>query len=517
MAIVQGRAIRSSVVGHGRKLSQGHAVQSRSVATIRLSTRTADHIQADALVIGTCKRGHDVELAGVVHDELLATMKAMKATGDIGELVKTASSGLVPASVIIGVGLGDADEVVELETLRRAAGAALAAAAGHPHVAVALPAVDLDELAAVAEGALLGAYVYDEYLETKRPRVDRITVSTPIGRRSPARARLDAARVVAGAVNLSRDLVNAPPNELYPETFVSQIRAAATGKPVRITVLDEARLRRKGYGGIVSVGIGSGRPPRLLRISYRPRRVRRHIALVGKGITFDSGGYTIKPGPSMVAMKSDMAGASAVAAAALAIAEIGLPIQITAYAALAENMVSGEATRPGDIVTMYGGKTVEVTNTDAEGRMVLADALTTACADRPDAIVDVATLTAHVTAALGNRVAGLFGDDDELRDALAAAAAASGESLWSLPIPEEVREKVRGSRVADLSQVSGERAGGAAFAAGFLREFVTGSIPWVHVDMAGPAFNDDSPYGYTPRGGTGMMVRTLIRLAANRA
>jgi leucyl aminopeptidase len=487
------------------------------VTTISLSTRPASSIRADALVVGTRKRGKAVELAdGLPSDaELLSLVEAMNATGEAGDLVKTATSGVVPAPLLVAVGLGNADEPIAFETLRRAAGTALAAVPQQAHVALALPAAAPDQVSAIAEGALMGAYVYDAYVTPKRPRVQRVTLLTPTGRQSAARTRLEAARVISEAVNLARDLVNAPANDLYPETFVSDVKASAVGKPVRITVLDEVRLARKGYGGILSVGKGSSRPPRLMRIAYRPRGARGHLAFVGKGITFDSGGYTIKPGPSMVAMKSDMAGAAVVAAATLAIADIGLPIKITTYAALAENMVSGDATRPGDVVTMYGGKTVEITNTDAEGRMVLADAITTANADHPDAVIDVATLTAHIVLALGKRVAGLFTNDDRLRDAISTAATAAGESLWPMPIPDEVGEQIRASRIADLAQHSGERAGGAVFAAGFLREFAGEAIPWAHVDMAGPSFNDGSPYGYTPRGGTGMLVRTLIQLASD--
>jgi leucyl aminopeptidase len=487
------------------------------VTTISLSTRPASSIRADALVIGTRKQGKAVELAdGLPSDaQLLSLVEAMNATGEAGDLVKTATSGVVPAPLLVAVGLGDADEPIAHETLRRAAGIAVAAVPQQAHVALALPAATPDQVSAIAEGALLGAYVYDAYVTPKRPRVQKVTLLTPAGRQSAARTRLEAARVVSDAVNLARDLVNAPANDLYPETFVSEVKASAVGKPVRITVLDEVQLARKGYGGILSVGKGSSRPPRLMRIAYRPRGARGHLAFVGKGITFDSGGYTIKPGPSMVAMKSDMAGAAVVAAATLAIADIGLPIKITTYGALAENMVSGDATRPGDVVTMYGGKTVEITNTDAEGRMVLADAITTANADHPDAVIDVATLTAHIVLALGKRVAGLFTNDDQLRDAISTAATGAGESLWPMPIPDEVREQIQASRIANLAQHSGERAGGAVFAAGFLREFADEAIPWAHVDVAGPSFNDGSPYGYTPRGGTGMLVRTLIQLASD--
>jgi leucyl aminopeptidase len=219
----------------------------------------------------------------------------------------------------------------------------------------------------------------------------------------------------------------------------------------------------------------------------------------------------------MATMKCDMSGAAAVVTATQAIAELGLPVQVTAYAALAENMPSGTATRPGDVLKMYGGKTVEVLNTDAEGRLVLADAITTASELKPDVIVDVATLTGACVIALGSRTSGVMSNRDELAETVRDEAAAVGENMWPLPIPEEMNERVRASKVADLSQHSTDRAGSALFAGAFLREFVGDGVAWAHLDIAGTAFNESSPWGYTPHGGTGSAVRTLVQLAASRS
>jgi leucyl aminopeptidase len=270
-------------------------------------------------------------------------------------------------------------------------------------------------------------------------------------------------------------------------------------------------LAEQGYGGILGVGRGSTHPPRLVRLAYRPEGATAHLAVVGKGITFDSGGLSLKPAEAMIGMKTDMSGAAAAVAALTAVAAIGVPINVTVYAALAENMPSGSASRPQDVLRMYGGKTVEVLNTDAEGRLVMADALVRAGEDEPDLLVDIATLTGACMVALGNRVAGLISDDAGTAARVEQAAVAAGEAVWPLPIPEEMRSKLD-SQVADLANI-GNRYGGALQAGAFLKEFVAEGLDWAHLDIAGPARNADSAYGYTPKGGTGFGVRTLVALA----
>ncbi len=314
----------------------------------------------------------------------------------------------------------------------------------------------------------------------------------------------------------AREWVNIPPNLLYPESFADEVRTWLSGSKVSVEVLDDKALGRGGYGGILAVGGGSSRPPRLVRLSYSPRGAKSHLALVGKGITFDSGGLNLKPGDGMYTMKCDMAGAAAVFAAVQAIAALGLKVKVTAYGALAENLPSDTAYRPSDVLTMYGGKTVENGNTDAEGRLVMADALVRASEDRPDLLVDVATLTGACVVALGDRTAGLMATDDETADRVLDAAESAGEDFWQLPIAKETRGRLD-SKVADLRSTAGDRPGGAMVAAAFLREFVGDGIPWAHLDIAGPAWFDGSPYGYVGGGGTGMGVRTLVALARTLA
>ena len=285
---------------------------------------------------------------------------------------------------------------------------------------------------------------------------------------------------------------------------------------VKVEILNEVQLKKGGYGGIIGVGQGSANPPRLLRLSYAPKGAKRRLALVGKGITFDTGGLALKPAQGMEAMKSDMSGAAAVCAAALAIAELKLPIAIDAWAPLAENMVSDTATRPSDIITIYGGKTVEVLNPDAEGRLILADGLVRATevgkkAGGLDGIIDVATLTGAQVVALGTRTSAAMTNNDEFREKFLTVASQTGEAFWPMPLPEELRASLD-SPVADIANI-GERMGGMLVAGLFLKDFVDPEIPWLHLDIAGPAYNESKAHGYTPVGGTGVALRTLVAFA----
>jgi leucyl aminopeptidase len=317
--------------------------------------------------------------------------------------------------------------------------------------------------------------------------------------------------VVGDAVLGVRDWVNTPAGDLTPSVFAGEIRTAVKGTKVKATVLDDARLVELGCGGLLGVGGGSSAPPRLVELRYSPADPVAHLALVGKGITFDSGGLSIKTAKGMETMKCDMAGAATVVQATLAIARLGLPVRVTAYACLAENMVSGGSMRPGDVLTIYGGKTVEVLNTDAEGRLVLADGLQRAVEEDPDVIVDVATLTGHMMQALGGRVGAVFGSDDIVAS-LVAAGQESGEKHWRMPMPPDVVERVHGSKIADLAQHDWTRWGGGLFAAAFLREF-TGERPWAHLDIAGPGFHNGAATGHWTPGGTGFALTTLVDYA----
>jgi leucyl aminopeptidase len=283
---------------------------------------------------------------------------------------------------------------------------------------------------------------------------------------------------------------------------------------LKVSATSDAQLKSKGFGGITAVGQASVNPPRLLNITYTPKGVtsQKKYALVGKGITFDTGGLALKPALGMEAMKSDMSGAAAVCAATIAIALLKLPVTIETWAPLAENMVSENATRPSDVITIYGGKTVEVLNPDAEGRLVLADALVKAQETSDlDGIIDVATLTGAQVVALGTRTSAVMTHDQEFSATFLKAADVAGESFWPMPLPVELRASLD-SPVADMANI-GDRMGGMLVAGLFLKEFVSEDLPWLHLDIAGPAFNEGQPHGYTPVGGTGIALRSLVELA----
>ena len=280
-------------------------------------------------------------------------------------------------------------------------------------------------------------------------------------------------------------------------------------------IWDEKALKAAGCGGILGVGLGSSRPPRLVKMTYAPRGANSHLSIVGKGITFDTGGISIKPAAKMHEMKADMSGAAAVIGAMQAIASLGLKVKVTGWIAVAENMPSGTAQRPGDVLTTFDGTTVEVLNTDAEGRLVLADALGMSVAEKPDLIVDVATLTGAQRIALGRRIAGVMSNTDSSREQVVAAATEVGEETWPMPLPKDLRETLN-SDTADIANI-GDGFGGMLSAGVFLNEFIPENQPWVHVDVAGPAYNDTAAYGYTPKGGTGSMVRTFVKLATDLA
>ncbi|MBA3311141.1 MAG: leucyl aminopeptidase [Nocardioidaceae bacterium] len=500
------------------------------MTAVTLRKAPAHSIKADAIVIGVHADGDSLTPATGASDVVAAfgkdftknftkRLRQLGATGKAGDVCKIPAADVTKAPMVVLAGLGEGGHNghVDLESLRRASGAAARELAGCETVALALPAETDEQVRAVAEGALLGAYVYDRYLTKKHEPTGDLVLLSEQAKAKGAKQAVEAATAVAEAVNFARDLINTPPNDLYPESFAEGLKTRGKASKVAVTVTDDKTLQSKGYGGIMGVGKGSVRGPRLVKIAYKPTRPVAHLAFVGKGITFDSGGLSIKSSTAMGTMKCDMSGAAAVSAAVFAIADLGLPVRVTAYACLAENMPSGHATRPGDVLTMYGGKTVEVLNTDAEGRLVLADGITTANSDKPDLIVDVATLTGACVVALGSRMSGVFSNDEALHEELPQIAERAGELMWPLPIPEEMNDKVRTTKIADLSQHNPEAWGGALYAAAFLREFVGEGITWAHLDIAGPAFNDDSPWGYTPKGGTGAAVRTLVQLATERS
>ncbi len=497
------------------------------MTTYTLRAASPAKTRADAVVVGVVpgKRGPVLasggeDVAAAYGRKLRPLLSHLGVTGKAGEVAKLPTQGALGAGLVVFVGLGQA-AAVDGVAVRRGAGAAARAVTNAASVALALPADSPELIRAVTEGWLLGSYTFltykhDTASEASSPGT--VSVLSPIARQAEASAAFEQAQVVAEAVAGTRDWVNTPPGDLTPPSFadaVSDLHGTVTkgrGAPkVTLRVLDEDELAELGCGGILGVGAASAAPPRLVELSYRPRGAVAHLALVGKGITFDSGGLTIKPGTGMHTMKSDMAGAAAVVQATFAIARLGLPVQVSTFAPMAENMVSGTATRPGDVLTMYSGQTVEVLNTDAEGRLVLADALGRAVEVEPDLIVDVATLTGHMVLALGDRVGGVMGSE-EIVEAVLAAGAAAGEAHWPMPIPDDMVERVKAGKVADLLQHDWVRWGGGLYAGAFLREFTDGR-PWAHLDIAGPAFHTGGAYGHVTPGGTGFAVSTLVELA----
>lgn len=461
-------------------------------------------------------------LSEAVTHALVEAAEVIGHQGTQGVVSRIPSGARIAAPSVLLVGIGDLagnpDERRPLwtESLRRAAGSALRSLDSVARVGLVFPVTDLPDAEAVALGALLGAYRYTAHLsDGGTPNIDRTIV---LAAESAVQPALDRAELLARAVAATRDLVNTPPSHLFPGSFadvvVQRAQTVAGGDAVVVDVIGHEELRERGFGGLVGVGSGSDRGPRLVKVSYAPIGAERHLSLVGKGITFDSGGISIKPAANMEKMKSDMAGAAAVVQALFAIAELSLPVRVTAWLALAENMPSGSALRPSDVVRIYGGRTVEVINTDAEGRLVLADALVAAQEEAPDLLIDVATLTGAQVAALGYRTSGVMGVP-EARSAVVNAAETVGESMWAMPIPEEVFAAYESS-TADLKN-TGKPGAGMLGAAAFLRAFVGADVAWAHLDVAGPAYNSEPGYGYITQGGTGVPVRTLIEVAQRMA
>lgn len=494
------------------------------VTSYTLRNASPAKTKAEAVVVGVVPGDGGAGLAPGGEDvakaygrRLRGLLATVGATGKAGEVVKVPTGGAIGSSLLVLVGLGADPGPADV---RRAAGNAARAVTNAASVALALPADSPELVRAIVEGYRLGGYTFTAYKSGRGSdtRAAEVVILSAGARRKELVAALEQAEVVVDAVSVTRDWVNTPPGDLTPPALAEAVEDAVAaankgnkgGTRVEVDVLDEARLAELGCGGILAVGAGSAAPPRLVELSYAPEGATTHLALVGKGITFDSGGLTIKPASSMPTMKEDMAGAAAVVQATLAIARLGLPIRISAFAALAENMVGGSSMRPGDVLTTYTGTTVEVKNTDAEGRLVLVDAIGRAVERSPDLVVDVATLTGHMVVALGDRLAGVMGTDDVVARLLSAAEAA-GEDAWPMPIPDYMVERIHSSEVADLAQHDWIRWGGGLFAAAFLREFTAG-LPWGHLDIAGPTFNKGGPSGHWTPGATGYGVATLVEL-----
>ena len=444
---------------------------------------------------------HAPGLGAAELDTLTALARSVDAEGGIDSCWRQGAPAGMSVSSVLFTGLGS--EEVTADRLREAAGFAALQTSKAPRLVVAL-AESGDDLKAVVEGTLLGSH---RTTKPGKPATQAPPEIAFLGHLEDA--QVHHAVVAAEAVWRVRDLVTMPPNFLNPASFVEQVTQMAQGSSIEIEVYDEKRVAAEGLGGINAVGQGSLNPPRLMILRYQPAQPTRHVALVGKGITFDSGGLSLKAPNAMVGMKYDMTGAAVMAASTLAASALGGSIAITAYLCLAENMPSGSASRPNDVITIKGGKTVEILNTDAEGRLVMADGLSLASALNPDLIIDIATLTGAARIALGERYAGLMGTAEGVAE-IEGAAATTGEKVWAMPLPSELRALLS-SDVADIANAKpGEVLGGMLLAGVFLREFVGEGIPWAHLDIAGPANNSSSAFGFTPKGASGALTRTIL-------
>ena len=486
------------------------------------STKPPQSVRADVLVLPIfegLEPGPGVRpVRGV---DLVALYEAAGNKGKRGEYLIVPNAGLdgVEASAILLLGVGKRDDAGP-DACRRAIGKVARQLSKRARIATTLPQIAgraFDEaVQATVEGVLLGAYRFDRYKSNSdgdKPKLREVAIlgGSRADARS-ARAAVNRGQVIAESQMWARDLVNTPALDLPPAELAREAQKMARQVGLKAKIWSEAELKRGGFGGILGVGQGSVRPPRMIELRYE-NGSGAPIALTGKGIAFDSGGLSIKPADGMEWMKSDMGGAASILGAMRAIALLEPRVNVIAAIPSSENMPSGSAIRPGDVLTHRGGKTSEVLNTDAEGRLVLADALAYLAEQEPRAIIDTATLTGACMVALGDEVWGAMGNDRQLiRDVLAAGEAV-GEPGWELPLYEPYR-KLIDSEIADIKNI-GKRYGGAITAAFFLREFV-GDIPWVHLDIAGPAFSDRVG-DYWPKGATGVPVRTLVRYVLSQA
>ncbi|HEX2050562.1 MAG TPA: leucyl aminopeptidase [Actinomycetota bacterium] len=472
------------------------------------SEERATEMSGDALVVAAFAADDGPALAGAGSDldaaldgRLSEHLRAISFKARVGDVTLVPTLGRLRAQTIAVAGLGPRDSAGPTE-VRRAAGAAARALCERATVVCALHDSVDGSAAAAAEGLALGAYRFAGY--KSKPRAGRLERALLPGARVDDTER---AAALADATILARDLTNEPASTMTPDALAARAREVAHAHRLECAVADERELAERGFGGIVAVGKGSAQPPRLIELRHRPDGARGRVVLVGKGVTFDSGGLTLKQGASMTTMKTDMAGAAAVIGAMSALPRLGVALDVTAIVPAVENMPDGGAVRPGDVVHHYGGRTSEVISTDAEGRLILGDALAYACEMEPDAVVDVATLTGAISIALGPRAGGLFSNDDALSAELRDAGERAGQLLWPMPtIDAYLRDGE--SEVADLRN-SATSGGGAIYAALFLRSFVPRGVPWAHLDVAGMA-RAERDYDEVSKGATGIPARALL-------
>jgi leucyl aminopeptidase len=484
--------------------------------SLKLSSRTLLECDSEVIALGVTESPFDKQKALGVLDEalgkkLLPHAARMKFTGGGGQILDVPTFGQLPAGRVVLVGLGKPRRGTDLATLRSLAATAARQALTATSLGLFLPdkVAGAESLRAVGEGIGLGAYRFTKYLTGKRRPDSELTgveVCRP-GRATPAETKaVQLGLDLAGAVALARDAVNEPPNELTPEGLAEIARGISKRRKLKLKVLDKKGIEAAGMKLHYAVGQGSTNEPRFIHLTYAPSKPKAKLVFVGKGLTFDSGGLCIKPAQGMGEMKSDMGGAAAVLGLAEAVALLEPQVEVHVLVGAAENMPDGSAYRPGDVFGSLDGKTVEIINTDAEGRLVLADALAYARKLEPDLIVDAATLTGACLVALGKGCSAFYVADDKTARRFADAADSAGEQFWRLPLIEELREQLK-SDVADLKH-TGERYGGSITAALFLQEFV-GDTPWIHCDVAGPVLAD-RPRGIYPKGATGHPVLTFV-------
>jgi len=465
---------------------------------------SATEVACDVLVVGVRQSDDGFTLTDVASDVdaaldglLSETLTDASFKAKVGDVALVPTGGRIAARTVAAAGLGDGTDT----DLRRTAGETARRLGQRATIASALSAGD--SIAASVEGYLLGSYTFTKYKSDPKPsKLQRILL---LGASDDA--VIEKARARAEATMLARDLVNEPPATLTPEEFARRAQDVADTSALECTIFDPTELANRGFGGILGVARGSAQEPRFIQLRYAPKAPTGKVALVGKGITFDSGGLSIKDARSMETMKTDMSGAAAVVGAMSALSRLDVGLEVLGFVSATENMPGGNAIKPGDVIRHYGGHTSEVLNTDAEGRLVLADALAFACEQKPDAVVDVATLTGGMMVAVGARAAGIFSTNDDLRDELIVAGNAAGERLWPMPLYDDYRKDID-SEIADVKNTGG-RFGSPIYAALFLRDFVDKTIPWAHLDIAGPA-RADSDRHEVSRGGSGFATRTLI-------
>ena len=473
-----------------------------------LSNDAPDQIACDALLVAAFDGGGtptledaagplDAALDGAISSYLIER----DFQGKVGSLEIVPTLGRMTPKAIAIVGVGRKEKVSPTE-LRKAAGVAAKRLSDRAIVATTLSGLGDGAAAATVEGLLLAPYKYTRFKsDPKQTKTQQIILM------GGTQTEIDRGVNLAEATALARDLQNEPPNSLIPDALARKAQEVADVNGLECTIWDEDEIERRGFGGLTAVARGAINPPRFIQLRYSPPNATGKVAIVGKGVTFDSGGLSLKPANSMETMKSDMTGAAAVIAAMSTLKKLGVQTEVLALVPTTENLPSGDSMKPGDVITQYNGTTIEVNNTDAEGRLILADALAFASEQDPDAILDIATLTGGIMVALGLRISGLFANDDALSAELVAASEAAGEPMWRMPLADEFKKDLD-SDIADMKN-SGPRWGSAIIGAIFLKQHVKKATPWAHLDIAGTDWAD-KPHELGPKGATGVMTRTLI-------